>query len=98
MACANTGTGKTAAFLIPIVQAIHDLDPEVVKERIQKPLALVVAPTRELALQVSMAAKLPFLLQLGHHGAEKSDLIELTDNGYFITKHFDKLYFKLKQE
>ena len=52
MACAHTGTGKTAAFLIPIVQAIHGINPKVVTGKIQKPLALIVAPTRELALQI----------------------------------------------
>lgn len=44
MAQAQTGTGKTAAFGIPIIQLIK---PE------KKPLALVIVPTRELALQVA---------------------------------------------
>lgn len=42
---AQTGTGKTAAFAIPILQR---LDPE-----IQRPQALILEPTRELALQVA---------------------------------------------
>lgn len=41
---AQTGTGKTGAFLIPIIQKLL--------ERPQKPYALVVVPTRELATQV----------------------------------------------
>lgn len=52
---ARTGTGKTLAFGIPVVQRIvapHDPDyDELVAPG--KPQALVVAPTRELALQVS---------------------------------------------
>ncbi len=44
---AQTGTGKTAAFALPILSGI---DP---KQR--KPQALVLAPTRELAIQVSEA-------------------------------------------
>ena len=44
---AQTGTGKTAAFAVPILSRI-DL-------RQKKPQALVLAPTRELALQVSEA-------------------------------------------
>jgi superfamily II DNA/RNA helicase len=52
---ARTGTGKTLAFGIPVLQRIvspTDADyPELVAPG--KPQALVVAPTRELALQVS---------------------------------------------
>ena len=51
---ARTGTGKTLAFGIPILQrsvAPHDPDYTEIPEG--KPQALVVAPTRELALQVS---------------------------------------------
>lgn len=43
---ARTGTGKTAAFAIPILE---QLDMEVRKP---KPQALILAPTRELAVQV----------------------------------------------
>jgi len=52
---ARTGTGKTLAFAIPVLQRIvapHDPDySELVAPG--KPQALVVCPTRELALQVS---------------------------------------------
>ncbi|MGI9155130.1 MAG: DEAD/DEAH box helicase, partial [Marmoricola sp.] len=52
---ARTGTGKTLAFGIPILQrtvAPHDPDYEELVAP-GKPQALIVAPTRELALQVS---------------------------------------------
>lgn len=49
---AQTGTGKTAAFTIPIIQ--HLLERKSKKRRIR---ALVVTPTRELALQVGENAK-----------------------------------------
>ena len=55
---AQTGTGKTAAFLITI---INDLLSNPVEEKryLAEPRALVVAPTRELAIQIaSDAAKL----------------------------------------
>jgi superfamily II DNA/RNA helicase len=51
---ARTGTGKTLAFGIPIIQrtvAMHD--PDYSELTPGKPQALIVAPTRELALQVS---------------------------------------------
>lgn len=44
---AQTGTGKTAAFGLPLLSM---LDPDV-----KKPQALILAPTRELALQVAEA-------------------------------------------
>ena len=46
---AATGTGKTAAFALPILER---LDPG---ERAKEPSALVLVPTRELALQVAQA-------------------------------------------
>ncbi|XP_065834089.1 probable ATP-dependent RNA helicase DDX4 [Oscarella lobularis] len=58
MACAQTGSGKTAAFLLPIISNIlHEgvqgssLDP------VQSPQALCIAPTRELAIQIFMEAR-----------------------------------------
>ena len=44
---AQTGTGKTAAFAIPILEQLSPAD------EIRSPQALVLAPTRELAVQVS---------------------------------------------
>lgn len=50
MATAQTGTGKTAAFCLPILQLLQQGQ---VKAQGRNPRALVLAPTRELALQVS---------------------------------------------
>ena len=47
---AATGTGKTAAFALPILQLVGGIKPEPLK-----PLALVLVPTRELAVQVCEA-------------------------------------------
>lgn len=45
LACAQTGTGKTAAFLLPILQKInHERSPYID--------TLIIAPTRELAHQI----------------------------------------------
>src|SRR3954471_11245576 len=46
---AATGTGKTAAFALPVLNALADGD------RGKKPSALILAPTRELAMQVANA-------------------------------------------
>ncbi len=45
IACAQTGTGKTAAFMLPILHKLVDSKISGVK-------ALVVVPTRELAIQI----------------------------------------------
>ena len=51
---ARTGTGKTLAFGIPVLQrAVAPHDPDYAEVEEGKPQALIVAPTRELALQVS---------------------------------------------
>jgi len=47
IACAETGTGKTAAFLLPILQRFLNETPPQPATR-----ALVLAPTRELAVQI----------------------------------------------
>lgn len=50
LGCAQTGTGKTAAFAIPILQILHE---EKEQERGRKQIkALILTPTRELAIQI----------------------------------------------
>ncbi len=49
LGCAQTGTGKTAAFALPILQRLSD-HPR--KPSTRGPRALVLAPTRELAAQI----------------------------------------------
>ena len=45
--CAQTGTGKTAAFALPLLQTLAG------QPRVRTPRALVVSPTRELAAQIA---------------------------------------------
>ncbi|XP_051799334.1 probable ATP-dependent RNA helicase DDX4 [Acanthochromis polyacanthus] len=58
MACAQTGSGKTAAFLLPILQQL--MADGVAASRfseIQEPEAVIVAPTRELINQIFLEAR-----------------------------------------
>jgi ATP-dependent RNA helicase RhlE len=50
LGCAQTGTGKTASFAIPIIQMLAKEHNE--NNRQRKIKALVVTPTRELAIQI----------------------------------------------
>ena len=48
---AQTGTGKTAAFALPILQMLYD--KQVAPKKGKKIRALIVSPTRELAIQIA---------------------------------------------
>jgi ATP-dependent RNA helicase RhlE len=48
--CAQTGTGKTAAFALPILHNLHHIVGSATKVKYIR--ALVITPTRELALQI----------------------------------------------
>ena len=50
LGCAQTGTGKTAAFAIPILQILHG--EQTAAKRDQTIKALILTPTRELAIQI----------------------------------------------
>lgn len=55
LGCAQTGTGKTAAFAIPILQRLYAERQSSEENRQIK--ALIIAPTRELAIQISDSFK-----------------------------------------
>ena len=69
MANAQTGTGKTAAFVLPMLQRLGrpNADPRLGRRPIR---ALVLAPTRELALQVEESVRV-----YGHHWGVRSAAI-----------------------
>src|SRR5689334_9367287 len=58
LAGAQTGTGKTAAFVLPILQLLHASQPPTARDKKQRKVrALVLTPTRELALQVEESVR-----------------------------------------
>ncbi len=60
IACAQTGTGKTAAFLLPVMQKIHKNSSD------GKINTLIISPTRELAIQIDNQVQgLGYFLNIG---------------------------------
>ncbi len=54
LAGAQTGTGKTAGFTLPLLQRLQTLDPNGQQNRVR---ALILVPTRELAAQVGESVR-----------------------------------------
>jgi len=57
MACAQTGSGKTAAFLFPLLSKTllngrEDLTFNQLRSKMAYPISLIIVPTRELAIQI----------------------------------------------
>lgn len=64
LALAETGSGKTAAFLVPI---LNQLVVQKIRPVARMPVALILAPTRELAVQIDKeVAKLSKSMHLHH--------------------------------
>jgi len=59
MACAQTGSGKTAAYLLPVLNGIMKFRSEITtdEDKCQSPLVLIIAPTRELVDQICKSAE-----------------------------------------
>ncbi|NXH44903.1 DDX3X helicase, partial [Dicaeum eximium] len=102
MACAQTGSGKTAAFLLPILSQIYADGPgdalRAMKASIQisspgkaengrygrrkqYPISLVLAPTRELAVQIYEEARKVYLTVYYYNIAQVEFFLALT---YFV--------------
>ncbi len=67
LGCAQTGTGKTAAFALPILDCLGRAHR---KAQPNRPLVLVLAPTRELAIQIGESFKI-----YGRHLRLKTTLV-----------------------
>src|SRR5574344_1928861 len=83
LGCAQTGTGNTAAFLLPILHRLA-LNPKPVERN--KPRALILAPTRELAAQIATSTTaygrylgLPFAVVFG--GVSQYPQVTALDRG-----------------
>ena len=59
--CAQTGTGKTAAFLLPLMHKIAESDAS--DEQIN---TMIIVPTRELAVQIDQQLRRAKLFQWHH--------------------------------
>ncbi|KAH6759683.1 RNA helicase family protein, partial [Perilla frutescens var. frutescens] len=68
MACAQTGSGKTAAFCFPIISGIMKCSQSAPSppsfSRMAYPFALILSPTRELSVQVSLSSAVFFIICL----------------------------------
>ncbi|MEI2741824.1 MAG: DEAD/DEAH box helicase [Candidatus Competibacter sp.] len=70
LASAQTGTGKTAAFTLPLLQRLQTSVPAHGASRLQPVRALVLTPTRELAAQVTESAR-----RYGRHASIRSTVL-----------------------
>lgn len=52
MACAQTGSGKTAAFAVPIINTLLEKQTDLVITSACEPQVIIVSPTRELTIQI----------------------------------------------
>lgn len=86
MACAQTGTGKTAAFAIPILQRLTQISRTSGNRSIR---SLIVTPTRELAIQIedsfkSYGANLPLKHAVVFGGVNQASQVNRLKNGVDI--------------
>ncbi len=77
LGCARTGTGKTAAFALPLIQKLEDSWTAAREIRVR---SLILSPTRELAIQLhenikAFAAHTELTTLLVHGGTEYEDQI-----------------------
>lgn len=70
---ASTGSGKTLAYLIPLFRHVLDQRPLAILEG---PIALILAPTRELAVQITLEVK-KFTKHLAMSNSRKNETLRV---------------------
>lgn len=86
LGCAQTGTGKTAAFALPILNLLGQ-QPR--KAKPNYPLVLVLAPTRELAIQIEASfatygTHLPIRHVLVYGGVKQGNQVRALNRGAHV--------------
>lgn len=100
LAIAQTGTGKTAAFVIPVLQNILKLNKAQRKEGVQ---CVVMAPTHELALQITsvfndFADDLDINIFCIHGGVSQEEQIEALNKGVEVVVATPGRLFDLRSQ
>ncbi|MBK8086508.1 MAG: DEAD/DEAH box helicase [Chitinophagaceae bacterium] len=88
LGCAQTGTGKTAAFTIPILQLMFQ-QFEIEKPKYRRIQTLILTPTRELAIQIGESIQayghfLPFNHKVVFGGVPQFSQVQAIRNGVDI--------------
>jgi len=88
LGCAQTGTGKTAAFTIPILQLMFQ-QFEIEKPKYRRIQTLILTPTRELAIQIGESIQayghfLPFNHKVIFGGVPQFSQVQAIRNGVDI--------------
>jgi ATP-dependent RNA helicase RhlE len=86
LGCAQTGTGKTAAFALPILDRLSEEQP---RSKPNCPKVLVLAPTRELAIQIgdsfaTYGKHLPLKHVLVYGGVSQNSQVRALNKGAHI--------------
>ena len=86
LGCAQTGTGKTAAFALPILDQLGEEQP---RSKPNCPQVLVLAPTRELAIQIgdsfaTYGKNLPLKHVLVYGGVSQNGQVRALNKGAHI--------------